>query len=109
MTAAMPSLPVWNRSSITSKIFVFPKKMSIICVSLHVFDEDFLEYLEDFHFSGDIYAIPEGTVVFPREPLIKVVAPIMEAQLVETAILNDPEPSEPDRNQGCQSRLCSQG
>ena len=54
---------------------------------LKVFDEDFLEYLESFHFTGDIYAIPEGTIVFPREPLIKVVAPIMEAQLVETAIL----------------------
>ena len=56
--------------------------------SLHIFEEDFLEYLSNFRFSGDIYAIPEGTVVFPREPLVKVVAPIMEAQLVETAILN---------------------
>ena len=55
--------------------------------SLNTFDEDFLNYLADFRFSGDIYAIPEGTVVFPREPLVKVVAPIMEAQLVETAIL----------------------
>jgi nicotinate phosphoribosyltransferase len=56
--------------------------------SLNTFDEDFLQYLADFHFSGDIYAIPEGTVIFPREPLVKVVAPIMEAQLMETAILN---------------------
>ena len=56
--------------------------------SLHTFDEDFLEYLRKFRFSGDIYAIPEGTVIFPREPLLKVIAPIMEAQLVETAILN---------------------
>ena len=47
-----------------------------------------MEYLRSFHFTGDIYAIPEGTVVFPREPLVKVIAPIMEAQLVETAILN---------------------
>ena len=57
--------------------------------SLNTFDEDFLDYLADFRFSGDIYAIPEGTVVFPREPLVKVIAPIMEAQLVETAILNN--------------------
>ncbi len=44
--------------------------------------------ISTFHFTGDIYAIPEGTVIFPREPMVKVVAPIMEAQLVETAILN---------------------
>ncbi len=56
--------------------------------SLGIFEEDFLAYLKDFRFSGDIYAIPEGTVIFPREPLVKVIAPIMEAQLVETAILN---------------------
>ena len=54
---------------------------------LGLFSEDFLHYLSGFHFSGDIYAIPEGSVIFPREPLLKVVAPIMEAQLVETAIL----------------------
>ena len=56
--------------------------------SLKIFDEDFLAYLKDFRFSGDIYAIPEGTLIFPREPLVKIVAPIMEAQLMETAILN---------------------
>lgn len=56
--------------------------------SLNIFEEDFLDYLTDFHFSGDIYAIPEGSVMFPREPMLKVVAPIMEAQLIETAVLN---------------------
>ena len=55
---------------------------------LNIFDTDFLEYLKDFRFTGDIYAIPEGTVIFPREPLVKVIAPIMEAQLIETALLN---------------------
>ena len=55
---------------------------------LSIFDEDFLTYLSSFHFSGDIYAIPEGTVVFPKEPLLKVIAPIMEAQLIETSLLN---------------------
>ena len=56
--------------------------------SLGIFEADFLDYLKYFKFSGDIYAIPEGTVMFPREPVVKVIAPIMEAQLVETAILN---------------------
>ncbi|MBQ7919575.1 MAG: nicotinate phosphoribosyltransferase [Lachnospiraceae bacterium] len=56
--------------------------------SLKIFEEDFLAYLKDFKFSGDIYAIPEGSVMFPREPMIKIIAPIMEAQLIETAILN---------------------
>lgn len=56
--------------------------------SLKLFDDDFLDYLRTFRFSGDIYAIPEGTLIFPREPLVKVVAPIMEAQLIETALLN---------------------
>ena len=53
-----------------------------------LFTEDFLEYLKTFRFTGDTYAVPEGTIVFPRQPLIKVIAPIMQAQLVETAILN---------------------
>ena len=56
--------------------------------SLNIFDDDFLEYLSSFKFTGDIYAIPEGTVMFPKEPIVKVIAPIIEAQLVEAAILN---------------------
>lgn len=65
----------------------FSKEDIDYLTSLHMFSQDFLDYLKDFHFTGSIYAIPEGTVIFPREPLIKVIAPIMEAQLVETAVL----------------------
>ncbi|MEG0702665.1 MAG: nicotinate phosphoribosyltransferase [Christensenella sp.] len=56
--------------------------------SLNLFDEEFLSLLREFHFTGEIYAVPEGTVVFPMEPLVRVRAPISEAQLVETALLN---------------------
>lgn len=52
-----------------------------------LFSEEFLNYLKDFRFTGDIYAIPEGTPVFPREPLVVVRAPAIEAQLIETFTL----------------------
>lgn len=52
-----------------------------------IFSEGFLEYLKNFHFTGDIWAVPEGTPIFPREPIITVRAPAIEAQLVETFIL----------------------
>jgi len=53
-----------------------------------VFEEEFLAYLRNFKFTGDVYAIPEGTVVFPHEPLMRITAPIIEAQLLESALLN---------------------
>jgi len=56
--------------------------------SAGVFGENFLEYLKNFKFTGSINAVPEGTVVFPGEPLIQVIAPIAEAQFIETAVLN---------------------
>lgn len=56
--------------------------------SLGIFDEQFMDYLRHFKFTGDIYAIPEGTPVFFSEPLLRVKAPIMQAQLIETALLN---------------------
>ncbi len=56
--------------------------------SLELFDDEFLNYLKTFRFTGDIYAVPEGTVVFPEEPIITVRAPLLEAQFLETALLN---------------------
>ena len=52
-----------------------------------IFSEDFLSYLRDFRFTGDIWAVPEGTPIFPREPIMTVRAPAIEAQLVETFLL----------------------
>ena len=53
----------------------------------NLFSEEFLDYLKDFRFTGDIWAVPEGTPVFPREPLLTVRAPAIEAQLIETYVL----------------------
>ena len=52
------------------------------------FNKEFLEYLRSFRFTGDVCALPEGTIAFPNEPLIRVTAPIIEAQLIETFLLN---------------------
>ena len=54
---------------------------------LKIFDEKFLEYLAAFRFTGDIYAVPEGTPIFPREPILTVRAPVIQAQFIETYVL----------------------
>jgi nicotinate phosphoribosyltransferase len=55
---------------------------------LAIFPEKMFRYLENFHFSGDLYGVPEGTLVFPGEPIIRVTAPLPEAQFIESALLN---------------------
>ena len=60
------------------------------------FKEDFLDYLRGFKFTGEVWAVPEGTVAFPNEPLIRVTAPIIEAQLVETFLLKQCQPANHD-------------
>ncbi len=52
------------------------------------FSQEFLEYMSGFRFTGDVWAMPEGTVAFPCEPMVRVTAPIIEAQLIETFLLN---------------------
>ncbi|MGM0592783.1 MAG: nicotinate phosphoribosyltransferase [Halobacteriota archaeon] len=61
---------------------------AIAYLSERGFDEDFLEYLQSFEFTGEVRALPEGTVVFPNEPLLEVTAPILQAQLLETLVIN---------------------
>ena len=56
--------------------------------TLNIFGEDFLKELESFRFTGSLKAVPEGTLIFPNEPILTVIAPMFEAQLVETALLN---------------------
>lgn len=56
--------------------------------SLSIFGDDFLDYLKDYRFRGDVYAFKEGSIVYPEEPLITIVAPLLDAQIVETALLS---------------------
>ncbi len=55
---------------------------------LRLFTEEFLQYLSAVRFTGDVWAVPEGTVVFPNQPIVQVIAPILEAQLAETFVVN---------------------
>lgn len=56
--------------------------------SLNLFQEEFIDFLRDFKFTGDIYSVEDGTVMFPGEPILTVKAPLYQAQLIETAILS---------------------
>ncbi len=66
----------------------FPRAQVERLAELDLFDDTFLRWLADFRFSGEIHAMPEGTPVFPHEPLLEVRAPIAEAQLLETFLMN---------------------
>ena len=55
----------------------FSKQDIDYLAGLGIFDKDFLDYLAEFKFTGDVWSIPEGTLIFPREPLVKVVAPVL--------------------------------
>ena len=88
-----------DRSS-TSRTCTSPRRTSPICAGGGIFSEEFLDYLRDFRFTGDIWAVPEGTPIFPREPIITVRAPAIQAQLIETYLLLAHQPPEPDRHEG---------
>jgi nicotinate phosphoribosyltransferase len=66
----------------------FPEEGLAYLRSLGLFDDDFLDYLREFRFTGDVRAIPEGEVFFPPEPLLQITAPRIEGQIVETFLLN---------------------
>lgn len=66
----------------------FTKKDINYLKTLNLFDDNFLQYLQEFKFSGDIWSVVEGEVVFPNEPILTVSAPLIEAQFIETTILN---------------------
>lgn len=55
--------------------------------SLHLFSDEFLEYLSNFKFTGDVYAFKEGSIIYPNEPILTIVAPLIDAQIAETAVL----------------------
>ncbi|MCG8393392.1 MAG: nicotinate phosphoribosyltransferase [Pseudomonadales bacterium] len=66
----------------------FPAEQVDRLKALDLFQDAFLEWLQDFHFQGDIHCLPEGTPVFPHEPIMEITAPLMEAQLLESLLMN---------------------
>ena len=66
----------------------FPSRQVNRLKALELFEDGFLQWLQDFRFSGDIHCLPEGTPVFPQEPLLEITAPLMEAQLLESLLMN---------------------
>lgn len=64
------------------------KNEQLVYLKKQGFSDDFIEYLKNFEFTGDVWALPEGTVTFPNEPLIRITAPIIEAQIIETFLIN---------------------
>ena len=73
--------------------------------SKNMFCEDFLEYLKNFHFECDVWAIPEGTPIFPNEPLITVKGPAIQAQFIETMILLTVHPNKVTAQKQSNDRL----
>jgi nicotinate phosphoribosyltransferase len=68
--------------------FSFPPEHLSYLKGLNRFSNDFIDYLGGLHFSGDVHAVAEGTVVFANEPILEVIAPLPEAQIVETFVIN---------------------
>jgi nicotinate phosphoribosyltransferase len=77
--------------------------------SLNRFSEAFLESLKRFRFTGDVYAIAEGTAVFPNEPLIEIIAPLPQAQLVETFLMNQVQLATLAASKSCRVVWAAQG
>ena len=71
------------------KNFKYGEKEIEYLRSLNLFNEEFLNYLKDLKFTGDIYAVPDGTAVFPNEPVLTIKCDVITAQLLETALLTN--------------------
>ena len=70
------------------KNFHFEKEDIEYLKGLNLFSDDFIEYLADFKFSCRVWAVPEGTPIFPREPVMTIQGPLIQAQLFETLLLS---------------------
>ena len=76
------------------------------CEYKHLFSDAFLDYLRNFQFACDVWAVPEGTPIFPGEPIVTVRGPAIQAQFIETMVLLGHQPSELDRHQSQPDRPC---